>query len=95
MSVTPIFEAVYAAIRESNGLMQPDQRLVCTPETVLLGEEGTLDSLGLINLLVLIEEEVGTRLGRTVTLLDERHMSPGGPFTTVGSLIRYIEAAVE
>lgn len=88
-------DVIYGAIREINAQMPPDQRLAAAPDTILVGEGGVLDSLGLINLLVLVEEGLSSRTGSTVTLLDERYMGvQDGPFRTVGSLAEYVDAQV-
>lgn len=88
-----ILAAIYDVIREFNGQLPPDRRLVCAPETVLVGDGGVLDSLGLINLLVLLEDVLSAHVGVRVVLLDELHMSAvDGPFRTVGSLANHVAA---
>ena len=75
-----ILQAIYEAIREVNELVDPDQKLVESPDTVLIGEDGTLDSLGLVSLATVtdenierarakVEDETGIRLETEVKLL--------------------------
>ncbi len=62
-----------------------------SPETVIFGSGGKLDSLGLVQLIVTIEQEIDERLDVGLTLADERALSEKrSPFRTIGSLIEYI-----
>lgn len=89
-------DLIYEVVRDFNGQLPPDQRLVSAPETVLIGDGGVLDSLGLINFLVLAEDALTERLGQRVTLLDEKLMgAEGGPFETIGSLARYVSSRID
>jgi acyl carrier protein len=55
--------------------------------TVLFGEGGLLDSLGLVSLLADVEDAVAAETGVEVTLGDERAVSASSsPFRTVASL---------
>ena len=57
-----------------------------------MGQGSKLDSLGLINLIVAVEQNVEDKFDITITLADERAMSQEiSPFRTVGSLADYIE----
>lgn len=60
-------------------------------DTVLLGAGGILDSVGLVSLVVDVEEAVNDEFGTDLTLADIRAMSQkNSPFRTVGSLTKYI-----
>src|SRR6266487_1655486 len=60
-------------------------------ETSLFGPSGVLDSLGLVSVLVELEQRVSEVSGRTVTLMDDRAMSQtSSPFRTVDSLADYL-----
>ena len=62
-------------------------------DTALFGPAGALDSLGLVSVLVEIEQKVADRLGKTVSLMDDRAMSQASsPFRTVASLADYLRA---
>jgi hypothetical protein len=94
-SKTEYLDVIYTSIREINAQLPTEQRLACTPDTVLVGEGGVLDSLGLINLLILVEEGVSARTGSAVTLLNESYIGvQDGPFRTVGALADYIDKQV-
>jgi acyl carrier protein len=61
-----------------------------TEETALLGDEGLLDSLGLVNLLVDVEQALEDETGAELTIGDDRAVSARhSPFRTVGSLADY------
>jgi acyl carrier protein len=62
---------IYRIVDTFNAQLPPDTQLTKTPETVVVGPGGTLDSLSIVNLLVLLEEELGKELGGRVVLLDE------------------------
>jgi len=50
-----------------------------------------LDSLGLVNMIVLVEEKTQDKFGKSVTIADERAMSQkNSPFRTVRSLSEYL-----
>jgi acyl carrier protein len=64
-------------------------------ETPLLGREGVVDSLGLVSVIVSVEQSLEDELGISVSLADERAFSQRtSPFRTVGSLAAYAEALV-
>ena len=59
-------------------------------ETVLFGQEGKLDSLGLVKMIVATEEKLLEHFDMPVTLANERAMSmKKNPFRSVKSLIEY------
>ena len=58
----------------------------------LIGKDAGLDSLGLVNLIVLVEEKIQQGFGVGITLVDERAMSQSkSPFRTLGSLSELVE----
>ena len=62
----------------------------------LLGTDGLLDSLGLVSVILDVEQEIADRLGVHVTIADERAMSQKrSPFRTVGSLADYTMTLVQ
>ena len=59
--------------------------------TRLFGKEGILDSIGLVNLLLDLEQQAGEQHGLTIALADDRAMSQTrSPFRSVASLADYI-----
>ena len=60
------------------------------PDTALFGRKGIFDSLGLVSLIVGVEEAIADAFGTTVSLADERAMSQtNSPFRTIRSLAEY------
>ena len=84
-------QAVFAAADETNQLLPPEKRLEKSPETILAGGGGKLDSLGIINFIVALEQIVEQQFGRPISLMDEQAMSRhDSPLATLGSLTRYL-----
>ena len=62
-----------------------------TEDTRLFGEKSGLDSMGLVTLIVDLEESVHTRFGKTLVIADERAMSRlNSPFRRVGTLVDHL-----
>jgi acyl carrier protein len=56
-----------------------------------MGESGRLDSLGLVNLVVAVEEQVAEEFGVTINIADTRaRLQTANPYQTVSSLVEYI-----
>ncbi len=91
-----VLRIVYLAIDELNPQLSPERRLEKSTETTLFGRAGRLDSLGLVSLIVAIEQAVEDQLAVSVVLADEKAMSQrSSPFQTVGSLASYVRARLE
>lgn len=87
---------VIAALREvgestgSEGLENP------TPQTKLFGKAGLLGSLGMINLILELEETLFEEFGVNIVIADEKALSQKrSPFRDVSSLVNYITALIE
>lgn len=91
-----VLQIVYRAIDELNPQLPPERRLEKSPETALFGRAGRLDSLGLVNLIVAVEQAAEDELAVSVVLADEKAMSQRtSPFRTVGALAAYVRARLE
>ncbi|MFA6316398.1 MAG: hypothetical protein WC943_03185 [Elusimicrobiota bacterium] len=76
-----------------NELLPPERRLSPSPDTVVLGEGGSLDSLALIDLLVNLEEKLASGPGVRIQLIDDSLTADGEPpFRTLGDLADWIVA---
>ena len=83
---------IYQAIDELNEQLPPDARLDPSPDTPLLGDAGTLDSVQLVNLIVTTEELLFEAYERQVSVADDRAFSRSrSPFLTVGSFAAYVD----
>ena len=86
-----IKQAIFNSIKEINQQLEKEDELENSVDTILFGEGGKLDSLGLINLVVAVEQNIEDEFDVTITLADERAMSQeNSPFMNVGSLVEYI-----
>lgn len=85
-----IIQVIFDAIDDLNEQYQ-EKKLVKSVDTVLFGESGKLDSLGLVNLIVATEQKMEERFGAALTLANEKAMSQtNSPFRTVKTLSEYI-----
>ena len=85
-------QIVYDAIDLVNPQLPPARRLMKTPQTVIVGPSGQLDSLGIINFLLAIEERASDATGVPVQLLDDTALiAEHERFRTVDALARYLE----
>ena len=89
-----VLKALQGAVDEVNQLRADGAHLDLSPETVLVGDGGSLDSLGLVNLLVSAEERLEDEFGRSPSLTDELGADQAA-FETVGALVDRVEALVE
>ncbi|MBI3029544.1 MAG: acyl carrier protein [Candidatus Rokubacteria bacterium] len=72
---------------EHNGVPLPT---ALDGDTPLFGRDGLLDSLGLVTLVVAVEQAIEDELGVSVSLADERALSQrASPYRTVGALADY------
>jgi acyl carrier protein len=86
----------FNVIDEFNAQADEDKQIEKHTGVTLFGDGGVLDSLGLVNLITLIEEHVEDEYDLTITLADEKAMSrKTSPFRTVGSLIAYVSELLE
>lgn len=68
----------------------------CDESTSLFGEDGILDSMGLVNLVVNLEERIHEEYNIFVTLADERAMSrTESPFRSIRTLAAYIDELIK
>lgn len=91
-----IREAIYRAVDETNEQLPKGRQLEKSPESVLFGKGGQLDSLGLVGFIVEVEQKIEEEFGVSITLADERAMSQkNSPFLTLGALARYVSTLMK
>ena len=91
VTVAEIQTIVLDAIRNANVARREDSQLPVSPDATVFGPGSPLDSLGLVALLIDIEEALAAR-GEEVSLSDSRAMSQRhSPFRTVETLTSYIQ----
>jgi acyl carrier protein len=77
-------KAINGAIDRLNELMPAGGELSKDAATVLLGRDALLDSMGFVNLVVMLEEEIEKQFGCQVNLSDELAAKP--EIRTIGEL---------
>lgn len=91
-----VLTLLYAAMDELNEILSESQQLEKSPDTLLFGGGANLDSLGLVRLVMLVEQKILDEMDRIVTLVDEKAMSQSkSPFRTVGAMADYITVLLE
>jgi acyl carrier protein len=64
-------------------------------DTPLFGRDGLLDSMGLVTLVVAVEQAIEDELGVSVSLADARALSQkASPYRTVGALADYADSLI-
>jgi acyl carrier protein len=61
---------IYESLDEVNEQLPSDQRIQKSPDTILVGRAGGLDSLGFVNFIALVEEKCAHKYGITVSLME-------------------------
>jgi len=89
MSTERALAIVYDAIDVVNRQLPAARRLRKAPETVIVGPGGTLDSLGVVNFVLALEEKAAAA-GAAVMLLQEDMLLEESPLRTVASLSQYL-----
>lgn len=86
-----VANALGESIDEVNEQLPADRQIAKDEQTPLFGENGVLDSLGLVNLIVCAEQKIQERFDIAITIADEKAMSmKNSPFRTIASLADYI-----
>jgi hypothetical protein len=89
--MTDIEELIFEVIDDVNDQLPAEEKLEKSMQTVIVGDEGKLDSLGVINFLVSLEEKVVSSTGKSLALMsDELFAQESGVLHTVSSIKQYI-----
>ena len=90
-----IAQAIFQAIDDVNQLLK-DEKIEKSLHTNLLGESAKLDSLGLLNFIVAVEDRIDDCFGVTITLASESAIShDDNAFKNVQSLVDYIDSLLK
>ena len=91
MTRAEIVSLIVERLHDLDAVVQSPPPTDASEETALFGPEGILDSMGLVALIVDVEEAIAERSGVAITLGDDRAVSQrSSPFRTVGSFAEYI-----
>lgn len=90
-SRSDIMELVLSSLEEVLAMADGKSSAVIGEETYLIGRDAVLDSMGLVTLIVDVEQRLEEEYGAVLVLADERAMSQKhSPFRSVRSLTDYI-----
>ena len=90
-----ITKAVYAAVDEVNEQLQGGIEIEKSLDARLYGDQGKLESLDFVTLIMAVEEEINSEFGTDITIADENLLSKEkSPFSTLGTLIDYLDKVV-
>ena len=86
-----ILNLIYEAIDDVNPQLEDDQQLAKQEHTALFGKESSLDSMGLVNLIVEVESKIEDSYEVTLSLADEKALSQTrSPFKSVATLVDHV-----
>lgn len=81
---------------ELNEQLPDRQQIPLSTEAIIFGEGGKLDSLGLVNLVLLVEERISDELGYEIAIADEKAVSQkDSPFRSAQTLAEYINQLLQ
>jgi hypothetical protein len=91
-----IFESIILpAVDEYNQTFGPSSQIEKSREALLSGQGGPLDSLELVNFVVLVERKIHAATGKEVRIVTEESLAmKESPFLSLGGLDRFIEAMI-
>lgn len=82
---------IYDAINEINEDLEQSEKILRSEDAQIFGTSSSLDSMGLVNLITLIEQRIEDETGKFISIADEKAMSmQSSPFKTVATLKEYI-----
>ena len=91
-----IIEIIVSAANELNDEEEISLAGELTPSTRLFGENGVLDSMGLVSLVVAVEQAIDEELNASVSLADEKALSQkNSPYQTIETLAEYAEKLIK
>lgn len=91
-----LLKTIFSAINELNQMLPKEKQIEKSVNAVLFGKKGKLDSLGLVSLIVSLEQKIEEEYGATITIAGEASMSlNNSPFETIETLTAYITSLLE
>ena len=90
MDRSRLVDLIVKIVRDTYDPSGAARQLVIDENTPLFGRNGLFDSVGLVSVVLAVEQDVSNTIGGAITIADERAMSQTrSPFLTVGSLATY------
>jgi len=78
-------EIIYKCAEELNKQLSEEEKITLEESTTLIGENSSLDSLGIVILMISIEEHIANT-GISVNIMDVLTESDEPPFETIGEM---------
>ena len=89
-----ILQLVYLSVDEIN--LELDSKLEKKESENIFSANSKLDSMGLVNFIMDVEERIQDHFKLELTLADDKAMSQiRSPFRTIASLVEYIEVLIK
>jgi acyl carrier protein len=93
-----VIDSIFVAIDEINEQLPEKEKINKSLDTVLVGQHDGLDSLGLVNFIVSVEQKIKENFGLNLSLaleLDDMGSDDQNPFRTVGALGDFISGHIK
>ena len=91
-----VLQWIYDVIDEMNEDFDQPEKIIKSEDSQIFGPGSNLDSMGLVNLITLIEQRIEDETGDFISIADEKAMSlQSSPFKTIGTLKAYIETLLK
>lgn len=88
-----VLKIIYETIDEINLDLEDDEKIEKSEDALIFSDGSSLDSLGLVNLVTIIEQKIEEETGDFISIADEKAMSTEvSPFRSVKNLKEYIES---
>lgn len=93
---TQIETIVFKAIEQVNEVLPAENALPAANSTLLLGNGALLDSMGFVNFIVALEDQMAQGTGLNLNIIEEMHAPRKNAIkpATVGELIDFLFAVV-
>ena len=82
---------IFSSVKNLNKQQPPESKLKSKKNELLIAEKSNLDSLGLVTLLIIIEDKIKKDLNKKIVLVNDKLISvENTPFKTIDSLARWL-----
>ena len=86
-----ILKSIYDVVDQVNNVLFSDMQLEKSPQTVLIGQSGKLDSLGYINFIVAAESQISETFNTTIDLTNQ-DVDLQDDSLSIAALVEYISS---
>jgi acyl carrier protein len=91
-----IIEILFGVIEQLNLQLPSEERLSVSEDTIIMGPRATLDSLGLVNLIVAAENKLQSSVSPDINLTDAVTAGGSQPtFSTLGDLAKFVARQID